>query len=330
MLGITMILSIALTAWLGWWIAGFAPATALLFGALIAPTDPVLASEIQVGAPSRGSENAETVSDEDPSDQKEDEFRFALTSEAGLNDGLAFPFVNAALAMAIASANPEPWLSSWLTIDVLYKLTAGIGCGWLLGWLLGRVILRIPAATPTAKAMVGPGALAATLLIYGTTELAGAYGFVAVFVGALAIRSNRREHAYHESLHTFAEMIERLLTAGILVAFGGAVAGGLLASLDGALVIIALLTVVVVRPLAGMVGLAGYQQAHRAERWAISFFGVRGVGSFFYLAYALNRYPFADAEKLWALTGLVVVISIFVHGIAAAPVTGSLDRSRTG
>ena len=328
LLGITMPLSIALSAWLGWWIVGFAPATALLLGALIAPTDPVLASEIQVGAPSRGSENAETVSEEDPSDQKEDEFRFALTSEAGLNDGLAFPFVNAALAMAVQAGDSGAWLASWFAVDVLYKLGVGVGSGWLLGRLLGRLILMIPAVTPTAKAMVGPGALAATLVIYGATELAGAYGFVAVFVGALAIRSNRREHAYHESLHTFAEMIERLLTAGVLVAFGGAVAGGLLAPLNVTLVLTAVLIVVAVRPLAGIVGLAGYHQAHPGERWAISFFGVRGIGSFFYLAYALNHHSFDKAVVLWALSGLVVVISIIVHGIAAAPVTESLDQGR--
>ncbi len=329
LLAITMPLSIALSSWLGWWIAGFVPATAVLFGALIAPTDPVLASEIQVGAPSRGSENAETESERDPADRKEDEFRFTLTSEAGLNDGLAFPFVNAALALAVASGGPVSWLGSWLLTDVLYKLAAGVGCGWLLGVLFGKVILMIPAATSTAKAMVGPGALAATLVIYGTTELAGAYGFVAVFVGALAIRSNRREHAYHESLHSFAEMIERLLTGGILVAFGGAVAGGLLAPLSMPLVAVALIVVFLVRPLAGILGLAGFRQADWKERRAIAFFGVRGVGSFFYLAYALNRNSFEGAEELWALTGLIVGISIFVHGIAAAPTTRSLDERRS-
>ncbi len=329
LLGITMPVSIALSAGLGWWIAGLVPVAALLLGALIAPTDPVLASEIQVGAPTRGSENAETASGKDSAGMKEDEFRFTLTSEAGLNDGLAFPFVNAALALAVARDGPEGWFRPWLLADVIYKLGAGVGCGWLLGWLFGKIILMIPAATPTAKAMVGPGALAATLVIYGTAELAGAYGFVAVFVGALAIRSNRREHAYHESLHTFAEMTERLLTAGILVAFGGAVAGGLLVPLSVPLAAVALAIVFLVRPLAGMIGLAGFRRAGARERRAIGFFGVRGVGSFYYLAYALNRHPFEQGRELWALTGLVVLISIFVHGIAAAPVTRTLDESRS-
>jgi len=89
----------------------------------------------------------------------------------------------------------------------------------------------------TATAMVGPGALAATLMIYGATESLGGYGFLAVFVGALAIRSQRREHRFHQALHSFSEMAERLLTAVILFALGGAIAGGLLASLDTSLVI---------------------------------------------------------------------------------------------
>lgn len=328
LLGITMVLSIALASWVGWWVVGFAPATALLLGAIIAPTDPVLASEIQVGSPQHGSDNAEIDTAEGSGDTEEDEFRFTLTSEAGLNDGLAFPFTHAAIAVALAGLEFDRWFGDWLLLHVLYKTAAGIAAGYLLGRLLAWLILSIPGKTETAKALIGPSALAATLIIYGVTEYLGGYGFIAVFIGALTIRGNHREHAYHESLHRFTEMTERLLTAVFLVAFGGAIAGGLLEPLNGRLVAAAVLIVLLVRPLSGIVGLIGFRTASWRERFAIGFFGIRGVGSFYYLAYALNEADFPRSRELYALTGLVVVLSIFIHGIAATPVSQTLDEIR--
>ena len=328
LLGITMLLSIFLASFVGWWVMGFAPATALLLGALIAPTDPVLASEIQVGSPQRGSEDAEVAAGEGGGNTEEDEFRFTLTSEAGLNDGFAFPFTHAAIAMALAGLQFDQWLGGWLLVHVFYKTAAGIAVGYLLGRLLAWFILSIPGKTETAKAMVGPSALAATLIIYGVTEYLGGYGFIAVFIGALTIRSNRRGHEYHRSLHRFTEMTERLLTAVFLVAFGGAIAGGLLQPLTWPLVASAAMIVFLVRPLAGIAGMVGFSAASWRERFAISFFGIRGVGSFYYLAYALNEADFPRSRELWALTGWIVVMSIFIHGISATPVSRSLDDSR--
>jgi NhaP-type Na+/H+ or K+/H+ antiporter len=328
LLGITMPLTIAATALAGWGLSGLAPAAALLLGAVIAPTDPVLATEIQVGPPQRGSHDVEVHGNNAPAEKEEDEFRFILTSEAGLNDGMAFPFVHAALALAISAARGD-WVVDWALGDVAYRLVVGGLSGALLGSILGRLILAIPARSRTAIAMVGPGALAATLMIYGVTESLAGYGFLAVFVGALAIRDQRREHRFHEALHSFSEMAERVLTAVVLFAFGGAIAGGLLAPLDASLVITAILTVVLIRPLAGMIGLAGFNEASGRERWAISFFGVRGIGSLYYLAYALGRQEFVDAERLWAFTALVVLISILLHGILATPIVRRLDRRRS-
>ena len=328
LLGITMVMSIFLASFVGWWVMGFAPATALLLGALIAPTDPVLASEIQVGSPQRGSEDAEVAAGEGGGNTEEDEFRFTLTSEAGLNDGFAFPFTHAAIAMALAGLQFDRWLGGWLLVHVFYKTAAGIAVGYLLGRLLAWFILSIPGKTETAKAMVGPSALAATLIIYGVTEYLGGYGFIAVFIGALTIRSNRREHEYHRSLHRFTEMTERLLTAVFLVAFGGAIAGGLLQPLTWPLAAAAAMIVLLVRPLAGIAGMIGFSAASWRERLAISFFGIRGVGSFYYLSYALNEADFPRSRELWALTGWIVVMSIFIHGISATPVSRSLDDSR--
>jgi sodium/hydrogen antiporter len=328
LLSITMMLSILFSVFVGLWIAAFVPATAMLLGAVIAPTDPVLASEVQVGAPNGGSEDKKTEKKDKTAQGEEDEVRFLLTSEAGLNDGLAFPFTNMAIAMAIAGTHPENWIGAWLLVDVLYKMGVGFLVGILLGYVLARVIFAMPAKTNIAKAMVGLNALATTLIVYGATQYAGGYGFIATFVAAVTIRSYERIHEYHEVLHVFNEKAERILTAGILVALGGAVAGGLLDPLTWPLVISAFIIVFIVRPLSGALGLIGFSRAPWRERFAVSFFGIRGIGSFYYLAYALNEEEFPGAEELWALVGLVIVISIIVHGITAAPVTNKLDALR--
>lgn len=222
LLGVTMILTIALTAFLGWWLASFLLVTAVLFGAVIAPTDPVLASEVQVGAPGEG------IPEEGAKDREEEEIRFALTSEAGLNDGLAFPFTNMAVVMAIAGSDPANWLGAWLLVDVGYKLSVGTLLGIVTGSVLARVIIALPAHSPLEKSMIGLGSLFATLLIYGITEFAGGYGFIAVFVGGLVIRAYERHHDYHKTMHVFSEAIERVMTAIIVVAFRAALAAGIM------------------------------------------------------------------------------------------------------
>lgn len=328
LLGITMILTIALAALIGWWIAAFVPATAVLLGAVIAPTDPVLASEVQVGAPGEGSEDEETEDTDETGHGEEDEIRFSLTSEAGLNDGLAFPFTNMAIAMALAGTHPENWFGTWLLIDVLYQLGVAAIIGLGLGYLLARVVMAMPAKTNLAKAMIGLGALSCTLLIYGVTEYAGGYGFLATFIGAVVIRNYDPGHHYHEALHVFTEKSERILTAGILLALGGAIAGGLLEPLNWPLVISAILIIFIVRPISGVLGMIGFNRAPWRERLAISFLGMRGIGSLYYLSYALNEESFSGEKEIWALVALVVVISIFVHGITATPITEKLDQLR--
>jgi NhaP-type Na+/H+ or K+/H+ antiporter len=288
-------------------------ATALLLGAAIAPTDAVLASDVEVGPPGEG---------------KEDVVRYSLTAEAGLNDGLAFPFVNLAIAVALAGTQPRAWLTGWLLIDVLYRLLAGVGIGWLFGRVLARFVFRIPMGNAVARAMEGSIALAATLIVYGLTELAQGYGFVAVFVAACTLRQSEREHEYHQALHDFAEDIGRLLTAALLLLLGGAIAGGLLANLTWRAAGVAALLVFAVRPITAAAGLFGCT-ATVGERAAIAFFGIRGIGSFYYLAYALNHAPFARAGELWSLVALTVVISIVVHGVATEPAMRWLDRRRS-
>ncbi len=328
LLGITMLLTIGLVAVTGWWLAGFVPATAVLLGAVIAPTDPVLASYVQVGAPMAGSVDVELEESDSAGPFDEDEVRFSLTAEAGLNDGLAFPFTNMAVAMALVGAHPSNWVGTWLLIDVGAKIAIALVLGLLLGYVLGRLMMSFPGETHMAKAMIGIGALAATLIVYGGTEFLGGYGFIATFVGAVTIRNYHPKHEYQRILFVFSEKIERILTVAILLGLGAAVGSGLLAPLTLPLVLVALLAVFVIRPLAGVAGFIGFDGVPWRERLAISFFGVRGIGSIYYLAYALNATDFVGAEELWAVAAITIVISVVVHGIAGTPVMEKLDAMR--
>lgn len=313
LLGITMPLTIAAIALLGWGALGLPVASALLLAALLAPTDPVLAADVQVGPPGTG---------------EEDEVRFGLTSEAGLNDGLAFPFTNLAIAVAaVAAGQAEGWLAGWLLEDVAWKIGVGIAVGWLVGKLLAFVTFRLPDRAQLSRTGDGFVALGITCLSYSLTELAHGYGFIAVFVTALALRDAERSHEYHEKLHEFAEQLERLLMMLILVLFGISISGGLLAPLSWADAVAGLAVLLIIRPAAGLAGLAFAATPFR-ERAVIGFFGIRGIGSFYYLAHALNEASFPAADRLWAITGFIVLVSILLHGTTATPLIRWMDRAR--
>jgi NhaP-type Na+/H+ or K+/H+ antiporter len=319
LLAITMPLTIAGAALLGWWMLGLVPAAAVLLGAVLAPTDPVLASEVQVGPP-----GAAMQAGEHP-DDAEDEVRFALTSEAGLNDALAFPFTNAAVAMAVAGAAPAGWFAQWVAVDVIYRLGVGLVAGIIIGRLLARLVFGAQGELQLAKAGEGFVALAATFLAYGLTELIGGYGFLAVFVAAVTLRRSEHDHEYHEVLHAFADQTERLLMIGLVLLLGGAIAGGVLSALTLRDVVFAALFLCVLRPATAWLALSRRGVSGR-ERGAIAFFGIRGIGSLYYLAYALNHATFADARTLWAIVALVTAASIVVHGVLVTPIMRSVDR----
>ena len=321
LLAITMPVTIAATALLGWWMVGLAPAAAMLLGAALAPTDPVLASDVQVGPPGAALEDTENPHD------VEDEVRFALTSEAGLNDALAFPFTNAALAMATAGAAPAAWLGEWLAFDVAFKLVVGLAAGLAIGWLLGRLVFGPDGDLQLAKAGEGFVALAGTFIAYGVTELVGGYGFLAVFVAAVTLRRSEHEHEYHATLHEFAEQTERMLMIGLLLLLGSAIAGGVLAPLTPAALGLIALVLLVVRPVSAWFALSS-DCVTPAERATISFFGIRGIGSLYYIAYALNHAEFADAELLWAIVAAITAASVVLHGLSVTPAMRRLDRRR--
>ncbi len=309
LLGLTMPLTIAAVALLGWWALGFAPATAMLFGAALAPTDPVLASDVQVGAPGSG---------------ENDEVRFALTSEAGLNDGLAFPFTNAAIAMTMAAG--AGWVGEWLLVDVLYGVGAGVALGFLAGKSLAFLLFRVGSHnTKLAHSREGLVAIAVTFIAYAVTELAHGYGFIAVFVAALVIRDFERDHEYHKELNRFADQLERLASAVILILFGGAIVTGVMSSISPAMVLVAAAILFLVRPLAGLAAV-GPLKVDNSEKSAIAFLGIRGIGSFYYLAYALQEAKFEQGAELWAAVSVVVVASIVIHGFTAKPAIAKVSE----
>lgn len=300
----------------GWLIGqhllGYGMAAALLLGAVLAPTDPVLASDLQVGAPGEGGE---------------DPVRFTLTSEAGLNDALAFPFVWLAVAVAAAGGLGDVDWGRWLAVDVAWRLLGAVGVGWIVGYALMHVVFRFERDRAISSTGDGLTALAIVLIVYGAAELLHTYGFLAVFVAAVVIRNYEHAHDYHATLNLFAEQCERLLVALLLIGFGGALATGLLAALGWREWLGALLVVLVLRPVGGWICLLGTPLSNR-ERWATAIFGVRGIGSFYYLAFAFNHAGFREAPRLWGFVALVVLLSVLLHGMTAKPVMRQLDHWR--
>ena len=324
LLAIGMPLTIATIAALGW-AAGLAPAVALLLGAALAPTDPVLASDVQVAGPQTGDHEVD----------ESDELRFALTSEAGLNDGLAFPFVYVAILLATEGA-----VSNWALEWVGFYLVAKVAIGVLAGIVMGKVLAYVAFRSSNRSLRVAERgesllALAALVGAYGVAEVLSGYGFLAVFVCAISFRSAERSHDYHAAMHEVAERLERLLTLFVLLILGMALTRGLLEALDWRGVAIGLALILVVRPAAGILALTPWPgrgkntaALTRRQQWATAFFGVRGVGSIYYLAYASGESDALAQDWLWSTVAFTVVASVLIHGVLATPVMARIDSAR--
>ena len=310
LLGIAMPLTILMVMLLGQHLLGLGLATALLLAGSLAPTDPVLAGDVQI---------------EHDENEEEAEAKFALTSEAGLNDALAFPFIHLAIAIAAAGSLTTQVLGNWVLVDVLWKLAAGLVMGAALGWLVGLTIYRLPAGTSLSKTGDGFIALGATLVVYTATEFAHGYGFLAVFVAGLMIRRAAQGHNFNKRLHDFADESERLLMMLLLLLFGGMLAAGLLKGIGWEEVAFAAIMLVVIRPLAGWISLLGVKRP-KYELAIISFFGIRGLGSVYYLSYGFNHAEFSSEYSLWGTLGLVIAASIFIHGVLVTPALTLLRR----
>lgn len=316
---ITMPIGIFAMAFLGYYAFGLTMGAAILLGAVLAPTDPVLAASIQVGPPNTGTE---------------DTARFTLTSEAGLNDGLAFPFVYLAIKMAEAHSEDKRFdsemLWSWFTHDVLWKIGAGIVAGILVGKLLAKIVFSKHTCDTTLSQ--GYVIIALTLMAYGLAEYIDSYGFIAVFVAAFAFRRSECEHEYHKQLHDFAEQSEGLLMSLVLVTFGIFIGQGLESGVEltWRVYVVSFIFLLLIRPIGGLIAFAGLDM-HRNEKYAISVLGIRGIGTLYYLSYALNQGYFAedDAIKLWVVCSIVILASIFMHGLSAPRLLKMTPKPKT-
>jgi len=304
---------------------GLSVGAAVLLGALLAPTDPVLASDVQVSH----EHDAEPV-------------RFSLTGEAGLNDGTAFPFVMLGLGlMGTHDIGAYGW--RWLTVDLVWAVAAGLGVGTLCGAGIGKLVLYLRRVHREAVGLDEFLALGLIALSYGIALLVHAYGFLAVFAAGLSVRRIEREHSEVEApadvehartaeeqatdpstapaymaraVLGFNEQLERLGELAVVL-----VVGAMLADIEvvGPGLWVALSLFVVIRPAATLLTLFRVPLS-RPQRAFIAWFGVRGVGSIYYLAYALSHGVPAPAGRMLADVTLVVVAgSIVLHGISVTP-----------
>ena len=298
----------------GMGLLGAVPAGALLLAACLAPTDPVLAASVAVP---------------DPGGEHEDPVRFPLSGEAALNDAAAFPFVYLAIDWLAAGGR---WgdlgpaaLATWAAWTLVGKIAVGVAFGAAAGWVAGRMLMPPGREMPVGGEHVGTIALGAVLVSYAGCEACGGYGFLAAFACGAAVRRQERRGERDHDLHEATETIERVLTGLTLFLFGAAAAHvwGAITTADW---VAAAALVLLVRPAAAMASLAGLPEKRRV-RLIVAFFGVRGVGSIYYLAYASgNEGAKEAAESLWPPLTAAVLLSLILHGTLAAPAVGWAAR----
>ncbi len=308
LLGIVMPLTIGAVALFGTVVMGLSLGAAVILGAVLAPTDPVLAGDVGVGP---------------PGEEEEREPNFALTAEAGLNDGLAFPFVF--LGAFIAAEGGSGWVAEWLAADVLYAVLAGTALGAAGGYAIAASISRLRERRLMVAALDGWVAVAAVLLVYGLTEVAGAYGFLAAFAAGVAFRNYEHGHEMNRRVHHGAEVVEKFCELGLILLLGSLITVTGVGEVGWAGWLLVPVLLFAIRPLATAVAFIGSRTVPR-ERVFIGWFGVRGIGSLYYIAVALGLgiLPVEESRTLFWTVVACVVTSIVVHGVTAAPLSRRL------
>lgn len=336
----SMVVTVALVTAAAWLLLDLPLGACVLLGAILAPTDPVLASDVQLTHAA-----------------DRDRLRFALTGEGGLNDGTAFPFVMLGLGLlGLHELGSFGW--HWLAVDVLWATAAGLGTGALLGLSVGRLVLFLRREHKEAVGLDDFLALGLVALAYGAALLIHAYGFLAVFAAGVALRQleqsqtrsrrprpeveramadpgsdNARAVAVDpahapafmaQAVLGFNQQAERIGEVAIVITIGALLWA---VPWDPAVLWFVPLLLLVMRPLAVLLGLARSPASH-GQRWLIGWFGIRGVGSLYYLMFAINHGLPADlAEPLLAITLAVVVTSIVVHGISVTPMMAAYEKA---
>ena len=312
LLAVVMPLTILAIAAFGVWAMGLSFGAALLLGAVLAPTDPVLAGD--VGLSGVGGEVY-------------GEPRLSLHTEAGFNDGLASPFV--ALGLFAAGTGGTSWLGTWFLADLLYSAGAGLALGAAAGFAAAAGLTRARARELVSADVEGFAALGIILVIYGLTEAIGAYGLLAVFAAGFTFRRYEFDHQIHRPVHHAADVAGHTLELLVLLLLGTMLTdSGLRApGLAGWLLVPVLL--LLIRPVL-VAATAGREFMDRRAVLFLGFFGVRGVAALFYAAVVAGAGVLSAPEErvvVWT-TIVCVVASIVVHGVTARPLTRRWLESR--
>jgi NhaP-type Na+/H+ or K+/H+ antiporter len=321
---LSMALTVALMAAFACFILGLPLGAGVLLGAILAPTDPVLATDVQV----RHADDR-------------DQLRFALTSEAGMNDGSAFPFVLLGLGLlGVHELGEFGW--RWMLFDVAWATLGAVALGIAAGAGLGRLGWMLRNQNPKHEVLddlVGLGLIA---VVYGLCVWLKTWGFLAVFFAGVALRHTElvlsgahkdrqgllvaddpnTETAGAEPLTVsaeslvFKEHLERLSELTLVLLLGGMVS---VHDWNWRTVSTALFLFAVARPLSVLIGLAGSRAPTRL-RMIAAWFGVRGIGSVYYLMYAIDHgLPHSLAHEMSQITIVAVMLSIMVHGTSVKP-----------
>ena len=313
-----MAVTVALVSLVAHYLLGLPLGAAVLLGAVIAPTDPVLATDVQIRHPG-----------------DRDRLRFALTCEAGMNDGSAFPFVMLGLGLLGLHDLGDSGLR-WFLVDGLWATAAGIAIGVAAGSGLAHLSVHLRCQYPATTLLNDLLGLGLIGVVYGLSVMCSAWGFLAVFFAAVALRQTELRHdggdeqAGHldaapvdDPPHyvsaaslVFKEHLERVSELVLILLLGGTL---FLDSWSWRAVLFALFVFIIARPLSVAVALLGTRTPMRI-RSLIGWFGVRGIGSLYYLMYAIQHgLPEDLAVELIHLTLIVVTLSILVHGISVKP-----------
>ncbi|MDO8991210.1 MAG: cation:proton antiporter [Sideroxyarcus sp.] len=333
---VSMAVTVALVAAFVYFALGLPLGVGVLLGAILAPTDPVLATDVQIRHPGDN-----------------DQLRFTLTCEAGMNDGSAFPFVMLGMGM-LGLHELGDFGMRWLFVDVLWATLSGIAIGVLAGMALARVGWKLRCKPHSHELMDDFLGLGLIGVVYGLTVMVEGWGFLAVFFAAVALRQTEMKLAkaaqesidartFHKYAHAetsnlpdpslphtvsegslvFKEHLERLSEVVLVLLIGGTL---FLDSWSWAAVGLALFLFAVARPVSVVVGLLGTRTTWRI-RGMTGWFGVRGIGSLYYLMYAIEHgLPEPLALQLIQMTLIVVTLSIIVHGTSVKPLMGLFWR----
>jgi sodium/hydrogen antiporter len=298
---------IAVTA-AAFWILGLPLGPAVLIGAIMAPTDPILAGPLEEHSP-----------EEDPEDE------FGLSSEAGLDDGLAFPFIYLGLYLTLQPGEWQSWGVEWFLVDLAYAVGMALPLGWLAGRLCGDVYVKLArqdAVSHTRRLFVP---LALLLAVYGLVEALGGYGFLAAFTAGHGFRHAFEDHPDRlRAFADFTESVDELVKGAVLLMVGALMPWSELWAQKGHVLAFALTLILVLRPgLTLLATLGGRFTVEERGYWA--WFGIRGIGSIYYLTYALGQGVEDDlARTLFIVVMGTVLVSIIVHGLSVRPVLARL------